>query len=91
MGLGQLADADQRWRPGGAKAEAVTCLDDGARYLFAIWSAEEHWLVLTIEVREYGERCLFIDSASGRRLSFDWSEVEYWLPVNELNLPVPCM
>lgn len=82
--------AQIEWQPGGAQGNADQVFIDGEQYLFAIALADETWDIHTVVAKCDPELGCDFDTPQGDHwYDWSWSEVEWFAPCRELQLPMP--
>jgi hypothetical protein len=81
---------EMKWRPGGARGNTAQLFDVGGEYLFAVATTGcrgEGWDVQCVEIKDAGDddHCVFV--TEGGRYEWDWADVEWYVPVDEMDLP----
>lgn len=78
----------QRWQPGGAQGNKEQVFLDGDQYLFAVRLAGDTWDFHAVIAKCDPELGCDFDTTTGDSWSdWSWSDVEWFIPCRDLDLP----
>lgn len=78
-----------KWRPGGARGNVNQILINDEDYLMAVPLANDRWDVSVVRFVCDGDDGPTSFECQDMPWEWDWLDVEWFLPVRELDLPMP--
>ena len=77
----------QRWRPGGAQGNVDQRFTDGDQYIFAVRLAGDTWEFHSVVAKCDDVGCEFDTTSGDAWTAWSWTDVEWFVPCVDLDLP----